>query len=232
MKKKYIEMATHGIILTIVLGFGVRQGVLASSVNQMVTQSAEVQQVQEVSETERPQDMASTHKVDLEERKQAESGDGTETRRAEVTMDAQPTTKQCPRFAHSREWDEYEQYLLAKLAMCEAGTQSVQTKCLVILTVYNRQNDSRFPDTVEDIIFQNDGRTWQYSPLMPNGSWWSTEPDGDCYEAVRTVMAEEYDYSGGAEYFESFGTDEEAAQSWHGKCLEFLYKSDDMRFYK
>ena len=229
LKKKDIEFMTHGVIILLVMfiGIGVNVSGMTTSMH-----SAEEQQVSEVPETERPQDMASTYEDSPEDYELIDITVGTETRRAEDTMEAQPTIKQCPRFAHSRDWSEHEQYLLAKLAMCEAGTQSVQTKCLVILTVYNRVHDNRFPDTIEDVIYQNDGKTWQYSPLMPGGSWNELEPDEDCYEAVTMVMSEQFDYSGGAMYFESFGTDKEAANSWHGKCLEYLYQSDDIRFYK
>lgn len=228
-KRKTIEMCTHGIIILLTMFIGVTSSVKGMNGNM---HSAEEQNVSEVFETERPQDVASTHKESLKDYQMAESKDGTETRRAEDTMEAQPTIKQCPRFAHSRDWSKHEQYLLAKLAMCEAGTQSVQTKCLVILTVYNRVHDSRFPNTVEDVIYQNNGKTWQYSPLMPGGSWNRLEPDEECYEAVAMVMLEQFDYSGGAMYFESFGTDEEAANSWQGRRLEYLYQSDGIRFYK
>lgn len=229
LKKKDIEFMTHGVIVLLVMFIGI--GVNVSGMT-MSMHSAEEQNVSEVFETERPQDVASTHEDSPEDYELIDITVGTETRRAEDTMEAQPTIKQCPRFAHSRDWSEHEQYLLAKLAMCEAGTQSVQTKCLVILTVYNRVHDNRFPDTIEDVIYQNDGKTWQYSPLMPGGSWSRLEPDEDCYEAVAMVMLEQFDYSGGAMYFESFSTDEESANSWHGKCLEYLYQSDDIRFYK
>lgn len=229
LKKKDIEFMTHGVIILLVMFVGI--GVNVSGMT-MSMHSAEEQQVSEVPETERPQDTASTREEDLKDYQAAESKDGTETGRAEDTMEAQPTIKQCPRFAHSRDWSKHEQYLLAKLAMCEAGTQSVQTKCLVILTVYNRVYDSRFPDTIEDVIYQNNGKTWQYSPLAPDGNWSKLEPNEECYEAVAMVMLEQFDYSGGAMYFESFGTDEEAANSWHGRCLEYLYQSDGIRFYK
>ena len=42
------------------------------------------------------------------------------------------------------------------------------------------------------------------------------------------VLATEYDYSDGALYFESCAEEE----NWHSKNLEFLYQSEDLRFYK
>lgn len=229
LKKKDIEFMTHGVIILLVMFIGI--GVNVSGMT-MSMHSAEEQQVSEVPETERPQDMASTHEDSPEDYELIDITVGTETRRADGSDGGTTTIEQYPTFTHSRDWSEHKQYLLAKLAMCEAGTQNLQTKCLVILTVYNRVYDDRFPDTIEEVILQNDGKTWQYSPCAPGGSWSYMEPDEQCYEAVAQVMAEQYDYSGGAEYFEAFATEEEAANSWHGRCLTYLYQSQDVRFYK
>lgn len=229
LKKKDIEFMTHGVIILLVMFIGI--GVNVSGMT-MSMHSAEEQQVSEVPETERPQDMASTHEDSPEDYELIDITVGTETRRADGIDEGTTTIEQYPTFTHSRDWSEHEQYLLAKLAMCEAGTQNLQTKCLVILTVYNRVYDDRFPNTIEAVILQNDGKTWQYSPCAPGGSWSYMEPDEQCYEAVAQVMAEQYDYSGGAEYFEAFATEEEAANSWHGRCLTYLYQSQDVRFYK
>jgi len=229
LKKKGIEFMTHGVIILLVMFIGIGVNVSGTT---MSMHSAEEQQASEVPETERPQDMASTHEDSPEDYELTDIPVGTETRQADGIDGGTTTIEQYPTFTHSRDWSEHEQYLLAKLAMCEAGTQSVQTKCLVILTVYNRVYDSRFPNTVEDVIYQNNGKTWQYSSLAPDGNWSKLEPNEECYEAVAMVMLEQFDYSGGAMYFESFGTDEEAANSWHGRCLEYLYQSDGIRFYK
>ena len=229
LKKKDIEFMTHGVIILLVMFIGI--GVNVSGMT-MSMHSVEEQQVSEVPETERPQDMASTHEDSPEDYELIDITVGTETRRADGIDGGTTTIEQYPTFTHSRDWSEHEQYLLAKLAMCEAGTQNLQTKCLVILTVYNRVYDDRFPDTIEEVILQNDGKIWQYSPCAPEGSWSYTEPDEQCYEAVAQIMAEQYDYSGGAEYFEAFATEQEAANSWHGRCLTYLYQSQDVRFYK
>ena len=157
LKKKDIEFMTHGVIILLVMfiGIGVNVSGMTTSMH-----SAEEQQVSEVPETERPQDMASTHEDSPEDYELIDITVGTETRRADGIDGGTTTIEQYPTFTHSRNWSEHEQYLLAKLAMCEAGTQNLQTKCLVILTVYNRVYDDRFPDTIEAVILQNDGKTW------------------------------------------------------------------------
>lgn len=132
-------------------------------------------------------------------------------------------------------WNESEVYELAKIAECEGGNQNIQTRILIIMVVLNRVQNDSFPDNIHDVIFEESDGTYQFSPLAPSGSWWNTEPSEESYEAVAVCMEQinnGYDNSGGALYFEAFGTDEEAEKSWHGRNLQFLYKSQNTRFYK
>lgn len=132
-------------------------------------------------------------------------------------------------------WNESEVYELAKIAECEGGNQNIQTRILIIMVVLNRVQSDSFPDNIHDVIFEESNGTYQFSQLAPDGSWWNTEPSEESYEAVAVCMEQinnGYDNSGGALYFEAFGTDEEAEKSWHGRNLQFLYKSQSTRFYK
>lgn len=141
----------------------------------------------------------------------------------QVQQELEPIT-----LIYDKEFTEDDKYLLAKIAMAEVESQNIQTKTLVIMSVLNRVESDDFPDSILEVIFQNNGKTYQYSPVMQGGRWWTTEPDEDCYEAVEVVLATEYDYSDGALYFESCAEEE----NWHSKNLEFLYQSEDLRFYK
>ena len=116
-----------------------------------------------------------------------------------------------------------ERYLLAKIAMAEAEGCSTQTKALIVMCVLNRVESNEFPDTIKEVIFQEN----QFSPI-DNGRWDRVEPNEDCYEAVKVVMEAKYDYSCGATYFENC-VDED---NWHSRNLEFLYESEGIRFYK
>lgn len=129
---------------------------------------------------------------------------------------------------YGTEFTEDDKYLLAKIAMAEAENQNIQTKTLVIMSVLNRVESKDFPDSISEVIFQKVGNTYQFSPVMQGGSWWTTEPDADCYEAVEVVLNTKYDYSDGALYFESC----EKEENWHSKNLTYLYQSEKMRFYK
>ena len=128
-----------------------------------------------------------------------------------------------PEFTYSKDWSTEESYLLARIAMAEAEGCNIQTKTLIIMCVLNRVWSDEFPDTIEEVIFQEN----QFSPI-DNGRWDRVEPNEDCYEAVKVVMEAKYDYSGGATYFESCSNED----NWHSRNLEFLYESEGIRFYK
>ena len=128
-----------------------------------------------------------------------------------------------PEFTYSKDWSAEDSYLLAKIAMAEAEGCNTQTKTLIIMCVLNRVWSDEFPDTIEEVIFQEN----QFSPI-DNGQWDRVEPNEDCYEAVKVVMEAKYDYSGGATYFENCADED----NWHSRNLEFLYESEGIRFYK
>lgn len=156
----------------------------------------------------------------------------------EITADAESENEPQTQETDSKiiiNWSKSEIYELAKIAECEAGNQNIQTKILVIMVVYNRTQNSEFPDTIHDVIFEEHNGTYQFTPVQPSGNWWNKEPSDESYEAVsvcKEQLENGYDNSGGALYFESFKTDKESEQSWHGRNLQFLYKSQDVRFYK
>ena len=128
-----------------------------------------------------------------------------------------------PEFTYSKDWSAKESYLLARIAMAEAEGCNTQTKTLIIMCVLNRVWSDEFPDTIGEVIFQEN----QFSPI-DNGRWDRVEPNEDCYEAVKVVMEAKYDYSVGATYFENCADED----NWHSRNLEFLYESEGIRFYK
>lgn len=121
----------------------------------------------------------------------------------------------------SIDWDAYESYLLAKIAMAEAESEDTEGKALVMLVVLNRVWSDGFPDSIEEVIFQ----TGQFSPVA-NGRFDSVEPDRDCWDALDLIMQDHWDESQGALYFES-----ESASTWHRDNLEFLFRHGNHLFY-
>ena len=133
---------------------------------------------------------------------------------------------ECEQYEKSKDWDEDESYLLAKIAMAEAEECDTHTKCLVIMTVLNRVLSDEFPNTIEEVIFQNNGKVYQFSPIG-NGRWNRVEPDEDCWKAVNAVMESQHDYSQGSLYFESCDNED----NWHNRNLNLLYERCGIRFY-
>lgn len=150
------------------------------------------------------------------------------------TITPQPTTE--PQFEPdlskpSLDWGVEDSYLLAKIAMAEAEGEGVEGKAMVIMVVLNRVWAEGFPDSIKDVIFDYNEQKdiYQFSPVMPGGRWWTTEPDEECYEALRIIMVKKWDESEGALYFETTYNGED---TWHSENLEYIKTVGNHNFYK
>lgn len=129
------------------------------------------------------------------------------------------------------ELSEREKYLLAKLIQCEAGNQPMEAKEAVVMVVLNRVDDIRFPNTIEEVIRQNDNNgIYQFSPLIEGGSFYYTEPTEESYEAIYNVQYGITDLYLWCDYlwFECC----ESSDNWHSHNLEFTEQIGDIRFYR
>lgn len=115
-----------------------------------------------------------------------------------------------------------DKYLLAKIAMAEAEGESTDGKALVMLVVLNRVKSKEFPNTIYNVIFQNN----QFSPIK-NGRYDKVEPNTDCWKALEKVK-NGWNKSEGALYF----TSEKGNNTWHHRNLEYLFTYESHRFYK
>lgn len=116
---------------------------------------------------------------------------------------------------------EEEQTMLLKLGMAERGDQDC-TECiaLVMRTVLNRVESSRFGSSVRSVILAQD----QFTPVM-DGTYDSAEPNDRCYAALEMVIYG-WDESQGALFYEWC-----EGESWHSKNLHLLLQHCDTRFY-
>ena len=128
------------------------------------------------------------------------------------------------------ELSEREKYLLAKSIQCEAGNQPMEAKEAVVMVVLNRVDDIRFPNTIEEVIRQNDNGIYQFSPLMEGGSFYYTELTEESYEAIYNVQYGITDLYLWCDYlwFECC----ESSDNWHSHNLEFTEQIGDIRFYR
>lgn len=82
-------------------------------------------------------------------------------------------------------WSDEELELLAKLIYCEAGSDEIsdEHQQLVAQVVINRVNDSRFPNTISEVIYQKG----QYA-CVGNTRWNSEEVPERCYNNALKVL--------------------------------------------
>ena len=86
---------------------------------------------------------------------------------------------------------EDELQMLAILVMAEAGNQDLTGKRLVVDVVLNRVDDSRWPNTITEVINQ----PYQFSP-MRNGAFEKAAETvtDECFEAVALELESRLDY--------------------------------------
>ena len=84
-----------------------------------------------------------------------------------------------------------EMELIAQLVMAEAGNQDLMGKRYVVDVVLNRVDSDDFPDTVEEVIFQENQFSVIENGAFDEAGWTITE---ECYEAVKLEYEERLNY--------------------------------------
>lgn len=112
--------------------------------------------------------------------------------------------------------------ILKQIAMAEAEGESVEGKALVMRVVLNRVQSDSFPDSVQDVVFQEG----QFEPVW-NGRYYSVEPDEGCLEAYEMIL-DGWDESDGALYFVAA----DCQNHWHRNNLTYLFTVGNHEFYK
>lgn len=127
-----------------------------------------------------------------------------------------------------KKWNPDETHLLAMIAMAEAEGESLNTKVLIILTVLNRLYSDEFPNTIREVIFeQNEDGVYQFT-CIEDGRWENMgAPTNECWEAIQVISGLDKDISNGALYFESC-----EGETWHSENLTLTCVSDNTRFYR
>lgn len=122
---------------------------------------------------------------------------------------------------------DYE--VLLRIVEAEAGGEDETGKLLVANVVLNRVESSKFPDTVEEVVFQQSGGCYQFSPVS-NGRYESVCVSEETYDAVeRALMGE--DLSEGALYFVSEKYADPEKLEWFHSKLTLLYSHGGHNFY-
>lgn len=109
-------------------------------------------------------------------------------------------------------------YTLLQIVEAEATGGDLKSKILIADVVLNRVRDSRFPDTIYEVVWQRAGGSPQFSPTA-DGRIYTVSITDDTIEAVDRALAGE-DYSQGALFFVARSSAEAQNVSWFDQNLE------------
>ena len=144
----------------------------------------------------------------------------------EITGNKQEENEDCDEYVTLiNSLSTYDKYLLAKIVQCETGSQGKDAKIAVATVVLNRVLSEDFPNTVEEVIFENQNGVYQFSPIS-DGNWYIKEPNEEDFDAIDTLVYLRYKTD--ALYFESCSNED----NWHSRNLECLFTENSVRFYK
>lgn len=93
--------------------------------------------------------------------------------------------------------EEYE--IFTRIVEAEVGAETYDLKLLVANIILNRVENRHFPSSIKEVVFQNNGRNYQFSPIS-NGSYYRVNVQDSTIKAVNEALAGR-DNSVGALYF-------------------------------
>ena len=120
--------------------------------------------------------------------------------------------------------------ILTRIVEAEAGNMDKKSKILVANVILNRMKHEEFPDTVEEVVFQNVNGAVQFSPVA-DGRYYTVKITDSTKESVDRALEGE-DYSEGALYFMERSMSAASNVNWFDTCLTKLFKYQSHEFYK
>ena len=124
---------------------------------------------------------------------------------------------------------EEDKEVLLRIVEAEATCEDMKGRMLVANVILNRVVSDDFPDSITEVVFQNNGITYQFAPIK-DGRYWTVEVSDETREAVERVLAGE-DYSQGALYFAARRMANKQAMSWFDTSLKFLFRHGVHEFF-
>lgn len=127
------------------------------------------------------------------------------------------------------ELSEEDYSSLLKIVQAEAGCEDMEGKMLVAGVVMNRVSNSKFPDTVTEVVLQKENQVYQFSPVG-NGTFYSAVPSEETIEAVDRVLQGE-DITQGALYFAARKYASPDKMQWFDHHLTRLFQHGGHEFF-
>ncbi len=149
---------------------------------------------------------------------------------AEDSKDRQFVTsgKLISRQARDISAEEYE--ILTRIVEAEAGAEPYPTRLLIANIILNRVESERFPNNITDVVFQNNGKTYQFSPIS-NGSYYSVTVKDGTRKAVEEALSGQ-DNSGGALYFMVRSISSPKSVAWFDTALTKMGQIGEIEYFK
>ena len=123
--------------------------------------------------------------------------------------------------------EDYENML--RIVEAEAGGEDRTGKLLVANVIINRVKDNGFPDSVTDVIFQQENGVCQFSPIR-DGRFYTVSVSDETVEAVEAALCGE-DCSKGALYFMARKAADADMAAWFDKNLTRLFAYGGHEFF-
>ena len=124
--------------------------------------------------------------------------------------------------------EEYE--ILSRIVEAESGAEPYTTRLLIANIILNRVESERFPDNITDVVFQNNGKTYQFSPIS-NGSYYSVTVQDSTRKAVEEALSGR-DNSGGALYFMVRSISSPKSVEWFDTALTKMGQIGEIEYFK
>lgn len=132
------------------------------------------------------------------------------------------------RYAHTLSDADME--ALLRIVEAEAGCEDEEGKLLVANVVLNRVSDEAFPDTVYDVVFQQENGVTQFSPIA-DGRYYTVVVSEETVRAVGRALVGE-DISDGALYFAARKYADSGKMKWFDENLTRLFAHGGHEFFK
>lgn len=126
--------------------------------------------------------------------------------------------------------DMVELEVLLKIVEAEAGCEDEEGKLLVANVILNRLNSDKFPDSVSEIVFQQENGITQFSPVS-DGSYDRVQISEETVRAVGRALDGE-DISEGALYFAARDYADSKRMRWFDEKLTLLFRHGGHEFFK
>lgn len=120
--------------------------------------------------------------------------------------------------------------ILYRIVEAEAEGEDEDGKLLVANVVFNRMASKEFPNTIQEVVYQKNGREVQFSPVG-NGRINKVKVSDSTKHAVERALEGE-DISEGALYFAARKYANPEKMKWFDSQLTFLFKHGGHEFFK